>query len=247
MTLNQIVSRVRSLALSHKMVRTFRFGGPDEFLANGEVVYGACFVELLNGSDSRVTKLKTYNLRFYFLDRVHVSEEARTNETEVLSDMASVGDDMLAMLRYYDDWEIGDNSSFLRRVEFTEDEVAGFSLDVSVSVESLSDRCQVPAEDVTFETDFDMARTKIIPYTASGSEGDSFTVSDISGKIVLGAFRAGPFKKVSTSLPSDSDTIKVAGTDLGLNKGILATGSVGLQTGDGLVSGEQLNFLVWAN
>jgi hypothetical protein len=247
LSLNQVAARIRSLALSHKQLNSFYLGDPHEFTFNGEVDYAGCFVSLDGGSDSRVTKLKTFNLTAYFLDRVHVSEETETNETEVLSDMSSVADDFLAMLRYYQDWEIGDVSAFTMRTEFLEDMVAGVSLEVSIAVEFLSDRCQVPADDVTFEDPFDMARTKIISYTGTGAEGSSFSVTGLSGTSVLAAYRAGDYKRCITSVPTDSDKIKVTGTDLG-TKGILSTdGTVALQVGDALVSGEVLDFIIWSN
>ena len=248
-SLNQIVDRLRVLSLSHKQLNSFYFGDPHEFTFNGEIEYGACFLELLPGSTSRSTKFKNFSFRAYFLDRVGVSEDTEENETEVLSDMSSVADDFLAMLRYYeDDWEVSDDSTFTPRTEFLEDMVAGVSVDFQIKVEFLSDRCQVPADDVTFETDFDMARTKIIPYTGGGSETSTITVSGLAGKIVLAVYRAGDYKRIITTVPTDSDKVKVTGTDLGSYKGILSTdGTIVLQAGDALVSGEVLDILVWSN
>jgi len=247
-SLNQIVDRLRSLSLSHKQINSFYFGDPHEFTFNGEIEYGACFLELLPGSNSRATKFKTFSLRAYFLDRVGVSEDTEGNETEVLSDMSSVADDFLAMLRYYeDDWEVNDDSTFTPHTEFLEDMVAGVSIEVRINVEFLSDRCQVPATDVTFETDFDMARTKILTYTASGSEGDSFTVTGLAGKTVLAVYRGGFYKRAKTTVPTDYDSIQVVGTDLGSNKGISSTtGVVGLVTGDSPVANEIIDFLIWS-
>jgi len=126
------------------------------------------------------------------------------------------------------------------------DLVAGCYLDIGVNTEYDANRCQVPADDVTFETDFDMARTRLLTYTGTGSEGDGFTVTDLAGKIVLSVFRAGAYKRAITTLPTDSDKMQVVGTDLGSRKGILSTtGAVAMQTGDGLLSGEVLDFLIY--
>lgn len=245
-SLNQLVKKLESLALSHKQIRTFYLGDPHEFLFNGDVDYAACFVELLPGSNNDGTKLKTFNVKAYFLDRVGVSEQTERNETEVLSDMSSVADDYLAMLKYYqDDWEVS-SGSFTPHTEFLEDMVAGVSIEIGLGVEFLSDRCQVPAEDVTFEEDFTMARTRILTYTGTALEGNSFTVTNLANKTVLAVYRAGVYKRAITTVPSDSDKIKVAGTDLGNRKGILSTtGVVTMQTGDGLLSGEILDFLIY--
>jgi len=248
-SLNQLVSRLRSLAMAHKKIRFFYFGDPHEFTFNGDVTYAACFIELLPGSNNSDTKLKTFNIRAYFLDLVGVSEKTEQNETEVLSDMSLIADDYVGVLRaaeYQDDWEVSASSSFTPHTEFLEDMVAGVSIEIGIEVEFLSDRCQVPMDDVTFEEDFDMARTRILTYTGTGSEGDSFTVTGLAGKIVLAVYRAGMYKRAIVTTPTDADKIKVTGTDLGNRKGILSSsGNVELQSGDGLINGEVLDFILW--
>lgn len=249
MTLNQIISRLRTLALSHHQINSFYFGDAHEFLENGEIVYPACFVEQQPGSISRIEKLQTFNFRVFLLDRVGVSAETEVNETDVLSDMSSVAADLLAMLmfhEYEEDMMVVETAPVTSVTESLSDLVAGVYMDIGIEVDFLADRCQVPATDVTFETDFDMARTKLLTYTATGSEGDSFTVSGLSGKIVLSVYRAGDYKRVITTVPTDTDKVRIVGTDLGGNKGILSsTGAVGLVSGDSPVSGEVIDFLIW--
>ena len=248
LTLNQVVARIKSLAIAHNQINYFYFGDQPEFDANGDINYPACFLEQTAGSIDRIERLQTFNFRMYLADRVMVAENTEGNETEVLSDMHSVAADMLAMLMSYDyegDWLIVDNSAVTPFTESLGDMVAGCFVDIGVKVDFLADRCQVPVEAVTFQEDFDMARTKLITYTGTGSEGDSFTVSDIAGKIVVAAFRT-TYRRPVTTLPTTSDDIRVVGTNLGSGKGILTpTGVVGLQTGDALVNGERLDFLVW--
>ena len=249
LTLNQIVSRIRSLALSHDQVSSFYFGDLPEFEANGDLNYPACFLEQRPGSIDRVERLQTFNFRLYLADRVLVAENTEGNETEVLSDMHSVAADIVAMLMSFDyegDWMVVDNSPVTPFTETMGDMVAGCYVDIGIKVDFLADRCQVPASAVTFETDFDMARTKLLTYTGTGVEGDSFSVSGLSGKIVLSVYRAGDYKRVITTVPTDTDKIQVVGTDLGSNTGILSsTGAVGLVSGDALVNGETLDFLIW--
>lgn len=249
LTLNQVIARVRSLALSHQQVNSFFFGDPWEFDANGDIDYGACFCEILPGSLDRGEHLQRFNFRMYFLDRVSVSADTEGNEQEVLSDMSSVAADFMAMLMYHEyetDWLISDTGTVTAVTEVLGDMAAGVMLEVSIGVDFIADRCQVPASDVTFETDFDMARTRILTYTGTGSEGASFTVTGLSGKIVLAAYRAGSYKRVITTTPTDTDKIKVTGTDLGDRKGILSSdGTAGLQSGDTLLSGEVLDFILW--
>ena len=250
LTLNQIVSRIRTLALSHKQINSFYFGALPEFDANGEIQYPACFLEMQPGSISKTERLQFFNFRLYLLDLVPESTNSEQNETDVLSDMASVLADMMAMLNYsdyQDDWIISPTANVVPVEEFLNDSDAGCYSDIQIGVDFLADRCQVPADDVTFETDIDMARTKIINYTASGLTDSPFTVSDIAGKIVLAAWRAGFYKRTVAVAPTDDEKIQITGTDLGNNKGILSTtGAVTLYSNDKLINGEKIDFLVYA-
>ncbi len=248
MTLNQIKKRIEVLSLSHDQINSFYFGNKVEFDVNGDINYPVCFCEERPGSIDRDNHLQWYNFRIYLFDRVFVSENTEGNETEVLSDMASVAADLIAMFmsyEYQDEWVVSGVNNRESLTEELGDMVAGSVIDFGIGVEFIADRCQIPASDVTFENDFDMTRTKILPYTGTGSEGDSFTVANLSGKIVLAVYRSTDYKRVVTSSPSTTDEIKVAGTDLGNNKGILSsTGVVELMTGDGLLTGEILDFLI---
>ena len=249
MTLNEVISQLRTLALSHKQINSFYFGTVPEFDANGEIDYAACFLEIQPGIINRAERTQRFNFRVYFVDLVPEATDTEENETEVLSDMHSVAADFMAMLNafdYQDDWWIDDSSPVTPVEESLGDLVAGCYLDIGVNTEYDANRCQVPADDVTFETDFDMARTRILTYTGTGSEGSSFSPTGLAGKIVLAVFRAGNYLRGTTTLPTTSDTIQVVGTDLGDRKGILSTtGAVGLQTGDALVNGEILDFLIY--
>lgn len=220
------------------------FGDPWEFDTNANIVYAGCFIEQIPGSLNSDDHLQKFSFRIYFLDRVGVSEDTEGNETEVLSDMSQVAADFYSMLKYYeDDWDVESLSQVESVTEALGDMVAGVKMEVSLGVPFLVDRCQVPADDVEFETDFDMARTRLLTYTAT--EGDnSFTVPDLANKIVMAAYRAGSYKRIITTVPTDTDNIKVSGTDLGSRKGINATGTVTLAVGDFLVEGEILDFLI---
>lgn len=86
--------------------------------------------------------------------------------------------------------------------------------------------------------------TKIFTYTAAGTEVTTFHVPNLAGKSILAMWRAGRYKRVVNTAPADSEEIKVTGTDLGSNKGILSTtGYITLETGDGLLINEKLDFL----
>lgn len=258
LSLNQILARFRTLGLAHKQINTVYFGQPSDFDiqgGSGNVTYPALFIEKLPGVTSRATHQHRYNFRLYFYDLVKVAEGTNDNRDEVLSDMDSVALDFLAMLMsatYQDDWVIVDDVAEESREEQLGDMVAGSVREVGIFIDFLADNCQVPQDEVTFNEDFDMARTRIFKYTGTGVEGDSFIPTDddtgvtLAGRIILAAYRAGDYKRPIITTPVGSDHIKVAGSVLTDRKGILSTtGSVGLQTGDGLLSGEVLDFILW--
>lgn len=256
LTLNQIVKRLRSLALSHKQIKFFYQGDPWEFDLNGEITYAACFLEFQPGVIDRTEHKKSWNFRVYFLDLVTVSTDTEGNELEVISDMDGVATDFLAMVmsaNFQDDWIITPLNNFTSVTEVLGDMAAGVFLDISIGVDFLADNCQVPAEETDFENDFDMARTKIFRYEGTGSEGSSFTPVDVSiggtlaGKTVLAVYKAGIYKRAITTTPVDSEKIKIEGTDLGGYKGIeSSTWVVTFQAGDGLLAGELLDFIIWS-
>lgn len=250
MTLNQIIARVRSLALSHQQIKWFYFGDPWEFDTNGEIDYAACFLEWVPpGVLDRSEHLQRFNFRMYFLNLVRVASGTETDETEVLSDMSSVAADMLALLmnsEYQYDWVISASNNFTPVTEALGDMAAGVYVDVGISVDFFADRCQVPSEGVTFETDFDMARTRILTWNATGTEASSFTVDGLAGKNVLAVWRGGLYKRLVITVPDDDEKILVTGTDLGNGKGILSTtGAVALNAGDIPVLNEKFDFLYY--
>lgn len=248
-SLNQIQGRLRSLAISHKQINYFYFGDVHEFLANEDVTYPACFCEEQAGSIDRTNHEQRFNFRLYFADLVGVSERTEQNETEVLSDMRQVATDMISLLMnpvYQEDWIIVETANIVSFTEGTEDMVAGVIMDIGIIVDFLADSCEVPSDDVEFEQTIDMPRTKIHTYTATGTEVTSFPIVFLSGKHILAVWRAGWYKRAVAVAPSDAEKIQVGVTDLGDGKGILSDGNVILQTGDGLITGEKVDFLYYA-
>lgn len=249
LTLNQIVTRIKTLALAHHQINHFYFGDPHEFDANGDIIYPACFLEWVPGTADRVAHQKRFNFNIYFFDLVKVSDDTEGNETEVLSDMDGVATDMLAMLmspEYQDDWVIVEAAAIAPVTEVLGDMAAGVFIEVGIVVDFLADSCVVPTDEIIFEETFDMARTKIYTYTAAGLTGSSFAVADISNKHVLAVFRAGSYKRAVAVAPTDSEKVQVGTVDLGTGKGILGNGTVILETGDSLIINEKLDFLVYA-
>jgi hypothetical protein len=190
MTLNQVLERIRINCLAHKQINRFFFGKEWELLNDKKSEYACVLCEDQGGSIDRSRNARILNFRLYFLDLVNVSEDTEGNEQEVLSDMLSVAEDIIALLnRYeYEDWMIQETSSLQLITEVYDDMNAGVYIDVSISVDYLTDRCQVPAEDITIETDSNDMRTYEAYRKCTGSEGTSLSLAtdftDLDGNTV---------------------------------------------------------------
>lgn len=247
LTLNQIITRIERLARSHRQVNHFYFGDLPEFTANGDITYPAVFLETQPGIIDRVNKVQRYNFRIYAADLVHVSQDTEENETEVLSDMSGVLDDIISMIAnpvYQFDWEISETLAKGLDTEKLDDMVAWAAADITIAVEFFSDSCVVPADDVDFDQTINMSRVKIITYDATGSEGNSWTVAGIVSKNVIAAFRAGSYKRIKITVP-DTEEIQLAGVLLSDNKGIVTTGVITLSAGDAPIADEKFDFLIY--
>ena len=140
LTLNQIVKTITTFANNHEQIKFVYFGDVLERLSNGEVTYPAMFFTL---TDAQIlAKQIQYNFSIYCMDRMLMEE---TNETEVLSDMTLIRQDMVAELRdpIYN-WIASDNMTVSFYTESEPDYLAGVKIDFSLTLSSLNDTCQIP-------------------------------------------------------------------------------------------------------
>ena len=144
MTLNQIVKQITAFGSNHEQIKFVYFGDVWERLSNGEVTYPAMFFNL---NDAQIlAKQIQYNFSIYVMDRMLMEE---TNETEVLSDMTLVGQDMVASLRdHIYNWIVSDNMSVTFYTESDPDYLAGLKIDFSLTLSSLNDTCQIPTNGI---------------------------------------------------------------------------------------------------
>ncbi len=139
MTLNNIIAQITSYGTSHPQINTTIFGDFADKLDDAEVVYPAMFFDLDGGNF--LAKQLSFNFSIYLLDR-HLLE---TGAQEVLSDMSLVAEDIVARLRTpSNEWITSDNINvqFFREAE--PDYLAGVRLDVSITLPSINNRCQIP-------------------------------------------------------------------------------------------------------
>lgn len=210
MTLNQIVSRIKSLSLGHKMVRSFNKGLVTDFFADKTTKYPSVCLQDLGGSISLTGHATTINYKLFISDLVHVSADSKSNEEDVLSDMVSIAMDLLAQFNNgnYDDWRISTDNSLNFFVENENDMHAGCVIDLSIRFMYTQNICQVPTDITEYTpTDNDMKYVYDIKYTATGSEGSTLSIPEIVGKKVLFVTReSSPIYKVS-SAPTSSEYI----------------------------------------
>lgn len=145
MTLNQIVKELTKIGNDHEQINYVYFGDVWERISNGEVTYPAMFMTLTGASFG--AKDIGYSFSLYFMDRMLMEE---TNETEVLSDMTQVAGDIVAQLRYPEDysivtWSLNQNLPITFYTESDPDLLAGVKLDITLTLPFINDRCQVPS------------------------------------------------------------------------------------------------------
>lgn len=191
LTLKQVVTRLETLALAHRQINHFYFGAPIEWLSNGEVRYPALFVDVVTGNIDKAKKETTWNFQIMLCDLCNVSSKARESELELMSDLTLIAEDYKSMLEFneYRDWTIGETSPIEYRKEELEDIVIGVKIDLAIGTDYLSDRCRVPADDVSFETDSAMQIINNYIYTGQGTEGNSITIGTLAGKTILMLFK----------------------------------------------------------
>lgn len=140
-TLNQIVKTITDLGNAHQQIKSVYFGDLVDYLSRGtENLYPSLYFDLTGGSVAE--KGVTLNFSLYFFDRV-LHEE--TNETEVLSDMLEICQDIIAQLRYNNfDFDEGMNATLSFFTDDTPELLGGVRADITLELPFLANRCVVP-------------------------------------------------------------------------------------------------------
>jgi hypothetical protein len=140
-TLNQIVSEFKEIADQHRQINNFTVGTIEDFATSGTTNYPAWWVSYQsNGFEDR---RENFSFSFWVVDRV---KKDRSNLIEVHSDMKQIAMDIIAQLNdsAYK-WAIDKNISLSAIYEpFHEDEIAGWTFDITISQAFTKDVCQIP-------------------------------------------------------------------------------------------------------
>lgn len=142
MTLNQLVKTISDLALNHKQIKSVYFGDLADYLSRGvDNVYPSLYYDL-TAADIAGNTL-SLNFSLYFFDRMLPEE---TNETEVLSDMLEVAQDIIAQLNHPNfQFDVSQNVTITFFTEDTPDLLAGVQANISIEIPFLQNRCVVPS------------------------------------------------------------------------------------------------------
>lgn len=141
-TLNQINEILEGIANAHQQINSYGIGDLYDLVANGAVTYPLMFTVINPGTING--NRMSLNLSLLFMDLVHKDQG---NELEVLSDTLQMGTDVVAQLRspLYEDWFlVGDSVSFEDFTERFNDEVAGFKVDISLTLSEQFNLCSLP-------------------------------------------------------------------------------------------------------
>lgn len=146
MTLNQVIKRIKTIALAHLQIKRCEYGIIEDILTDKKDQYALLWVMDTGAAIYNAGNTNTYNFRFVFLDLVNVASDTEGNQLDVQSDMFSVAKDIFAQINdsRYSDWKI-DGISPGRIVYMDEnDVVSGVEFDVAIATIYEQDICAVP-------------------------------------------------------------------------------------------------------
>jgi hypothetical protein len=229
MTLNQVIARIKSLALGHKQVRNFYQGLVTDFLTDKTTRYPSVFLQDISGSISLSGHATTLTYRMFLLDLVHVSEDSKQNEQDVQSDMVSIAMDLLAQMNnnQFTDWRISPDNNLQLLVEQDNDLIAGCYVDFSVRIMYSQNLCQIPTDITGYSpTDTEMKYIYDTSYVATGTEGNVLTIPELVGKKIILITRGNSiiYKVSSSPLSAEftwDDTVITLGTSTNPNERFL--------------------------
>lgn len=157
MTLKQIITRLETLARSHRQVNYYFLGGADEFLDQEDVTYPAIFIDAGDGNISIDNRQVSVNFTAYFFDLMDVADKSLNNQWEVTNDMMQLAQDYAALLKdkeFYD-WDVSlDFNTTINEYQL-QDLACGVGYTFIISTRYNANICAVPSTYVWTEDDND--------------------------------------------------------------------------------------------
>ncbi|OOQ57141.1 hypothetical protein [Mucilaginibacter pedocola] len=177
MTLNQIIQRIKTIALRQGQVKSFFYGSVTDFALSHDTAYAACFLQDNGGNIDPDGKTLSFNFKLFLLDLVHVADEAKLNELDVQSDMVTAAQDIIAEIAHssYSDWKPSSANNITLVTEELDDMLAGVVVDITVTTPYVKDVCAVPglAQPVYALVEWDYFNTD--PYATIATEEFRFS------------------------------------------------------------------------
>lgn len=143
MTWNNVIQAFNDIADSHKQINSFGYGELADIASSGTIHYPLMYVAPKT-ANIRVNVLRL-NFTFVFADLVK-----RGFEQEVESDQLQIATDVLSLLQdaAYAFKLVNSSLNLERFRDRFDDDVTGWTLDVSLDIESVKDICAVPYDGV---------------------------------------------------------------------------------------------------
>lgn len=215
LTLGQVLRRLESLARSHKQINTVLVVDYDEALDQQTLVYPACVIELQKDGHkvSLQEKLTTYRIKVYFFDLLDTATNSLENEIDIKSELSSIAQDFHAMLGYHEyqyDWVIGAANFSIANYQLL-DLCVGASIDLGIGTWYDGNRCQVPADGVTFETDNSMKIITNFTHDVT-AEATEVTLTAMINREILMFWLGDKLLKATTSVPGPNEYRYTAAT-----------------------------------
>lgn len=173
-SLNKIVSIFRDLTLRHEMVNDFGYGPTYNIGASREMLFPYIWVENVSSTTQKSLNgyaVSLYNFNILCVDKVNMGD---SNYDEIISDTHYILDTIISEIsqhKYYIDMNmsIENDVLFTPVVEATDDNVNGWSIDITIKVPIRYTPCNSPIEPITDYTT--VLNSSITEYRLIGATG----------------------------------------------------------------------------
>jgi hypothetical protein len=155
MTYNQVVNKIRTLLESHPFLKDVRFATPAEWLNWDSVPNFPVASFSIDSGNFNLGREQIYSLKLWLLDKSGVDSEF---ETDVVSDMHGIANDIISNLRNGSSvFTIDDQISWNAVSEKFEDYLSGIEITINLSAIGEFGLCDFPTAGIqsTFDNTFD--------------------------------------------------------------------------------------------
>jgi hypothetical protein len=140
-TLNQLIGKLQLIATNHEQINSFFFGDIADLGSESPVQYPVLFADVAPSNFSY--KVIGLNLQLMVMDIV---KKDLSNENDVLSDCLQMMEDVIIELRNPSEiFLIQDSISLTPFMDSQGDEVAGWTANITINIQSTYNSCAIPS------------------------------------------------------------------------------------------------------